>query len=118
MPDTDPSEKSSEIRRRTLTGWYNEGGALSSMPQETQTDDPNMTNAELVHLRIRVITLENLLIAVLAEGSDRQLQVAREMADYISPRPGSVQHALTTQAAKHITDLVNRAVHFRSVEPE
>lgn len=34
-----------------------------------------MMNAELVRLRIRAIDLENLLIAVLAEGPDRQLGV-------------------------------------------
>ena len=76
-----------------------------------------MTNAELVQLRIRVIALENLLIAVLADGSDRQFQIAKEMADYISPRPGFTQHPLTTQAAKHMSDLVDRAIHFRTVQP-
>lgn len=76
-----------------------------------------MTNAELVQLRIRVIALENLMIAVLAQSSDRQLQVAREMAVYIAPRPGFTQHPLTIQAADHMTDLVDRALHFRTVEP-
>ena len=75
-----------------------------------------MTNAELVQLRIRVIALENLMIAVLAQSSDRQLQVAREMADYIAPRPGFTQHPLTIQAADHMTDFVERALHFRTVE--
>lgn len=56
-----------------------------------------------------------MMIAVLAEGSDRQLEVAREMAEYISPRPGHTQHPLTIQAANHMTDLVDRAIHFRTV---
>lgn len=77
-----------------------------------------MTNTELVHLRIRVITLENLLIAMLAEGSDRQRQAAREMADCITPQPGFTQHPLTTQAAKQMTDFVDRAVHFRTVQSQ
>ena len=76
-----------------------------------------MTNAELVHLHIRVIALENLVIAVLAEGSDRQLAVAREMAGYISPRSGFKHHPLTIQAADHMTDLVDRALHFQTVQP-
>lgn len=80
--------------------------------------EPQMTNAELVQLRIRVIALENMLIAVLAEGSDKQLNVAREMATYISPRPGFTQHALTLSAADHITDLVDRAIHFRVVRTQ
>ena len=77
-----------------------------------------MTNAELAQLRIRVIALENLVIAVLAKGSDRQFQVAREMAEYISPRPGFTQHPLTIRAADHMTDLVDRAVHFQTVQPQ
>jgi len=115
MPDRKPLD-SSELRRRALSKWDNEGGALASMPHGTHADVPDMTNAELVQLRIRVIALENLIIAVLAEGSDRQLEVAREMADYISPRPGFTQHPLTIQAADHMTDLVDRAVHFRTVQ--
>lgn len=106
-----------EIRRRALSRWDNEGGAIASVPHGARGDIPDLTNTELVQLRVRVIALENMLIAVLAEGSDRQLQVAREMAEYISPRPGSTQHPLTTQAANHMTDLVDRAIHFRSLEP-
>jgi hypothetical protein len=44
-----------------------------------------LTNAELVQLRVRVIALENLMIALLAGASDKQLEIAREMATYISP---------------------------------
>jgi len=79
---------------------------------------PDLTNAELVHLRIRVIALENLMIAVLAQGSDHQRQTARDMAEYITPRPGFTDHPLTIQAADHITDLVSRAVHFQALPPE
>jgi hypothetical protein len=49
---------------------------------------PPLTNAELVQLRVRVIALENLMIMLLAEGPNQQLGHAREMAAYISPRPG------------------------------
>ncbi len=117
MPDPDSFADSTEVRRRALSRWDDEGGALASVPHETHAELPDMTNAELVQLRIRVIALENLLIAVLAEGSDRQLRVAREMADCISPRPGFTQHPLTVQAAKHMTDLADRAVHFRTTQP-
>lgn len=106
-----------ETRRRALSRWDDEGGAIAAIPLTSHADIPELTNTELVQLRIRVIALENMLIAVLAEGSDRQLQVAREMAEYISPRPGFTQHPLTSQAANHMTDLVDRAVHFRSLEP-
>lgn len=116
MTNPDPLPTPSELRFRALSRWDDEGGALGSIPQEAHANVPDMTNTELVHLRIRVIALENVLIAVLAEGSDRQLQSAREMADCISPRAGFTQHPLTTQAAKHMTDFVERAVHFRAVQ--
>jgi hypothetical protein len=69
----------------------------------------------LVQLRIRVIALENLVIALLAEASERQLGLAREMAAYISPRPGVTPHPQTIHAAAQMIDLVKRAGHFRSV---
>jgi hypothetical protein len=42
--------------------------------------------------------------------------LAREMAGYISPRPGFTQHPLTIHAAAHMDDLVKRALHFRGLE--
>lgn len=105
----------SDPRRIALSRWDNEGGALAAPQVEPYADLPEVTNAELVLLRVRVIALENLLIAVLAEGSDRQRQAALEMADLISPRSGSVQHALTIRAAQHMTDLVDRALQARAV---
>ena len=113
MPDTDPQNRA-ELRLRALSRWDNEGGALAKVPHGSPPDVLILTNAELVHLRVRVIALENLLIALLVEGADRQLEVAREMADYISPWPGSTQHPLTLQAADHMTDIVQRAVHLRT----
>lgn len=62
--------------------------APASRPDEQPTEDTPLTNAELVQLRIRVIALENLVIALLAEAPDRQLTLARGMATYISPRAG------------------------------
>lgn len=117
MSNSDPLLDPSELRRRALSRWDNEGGAIASVPPGTHEQIPDMTNAELVHLRIRLIALENLMIAVLAEGSDQQREVAREMAEYISPRPGFTHHPLTIQAADHMTDLVDRAIHFQSVQP-
>ena len=118
MPDPYPLLEASELRRRALSKWDNEGGALAYVADAKSTDLPDMTNTELVQLRVRVIALENLLISVLAEGSDRQLHVAREMAKCISPRLGFTQHPLTIQAAKHMTDLVDRAAHFRTLSPQ
>src|SRR5579862_7074103 len=102
-----------------LSRWDNEGGAGPRGPQEgqisamAQSEIPELTNAELVQLRVRVIALENLVIALLAEAPDRQLDLAREMATYISPRAGFTQHPLTIHAAAHMVDLVERAGQFR-----
>lgn len=116
MPNSELQSNLAEIRWRALSKWDNEGGALALGPQAAHVDLPDMTNAEQVHLRIRLIALENIILAILAEGSERQLQVAREMAESISPRPGFTQHPLTIQAAGHINDLLNRAGHFRTTQ--
>jgi hypothetical protein len=46
------------------------------------------SNAELVQLQTRVIAIENLMIALMADGSSRQLELAREMSACIRPKPG------------------------------
>jgi hypothetical protein len=69
---------------------------------------------ELAQLRVRIIALENLLIALLAQANDSQLHEAREMATYISPRHGHTPHHLTLRAAIEMRSLVDRATQFRS----
>ena len=112
----------SELRLKALSRWDNEGGAGPHGSQKHALDAdiskaPPLSNAELVQLKVRAIALENLMIMMLAEGSDRQLELAREMAAYISPRPGFTHHPLTVQAAAHMTNLVDRAIHYRNVDP-
>lgn len=123
MSDSAPTAiDASRQRLMALSRWDNEGGAISNSPQpipasiNEQWDAPELTNAELVQLRVRVIALENVLITLLAEASDRQLDLVREMAATISPRPGSTQHPLTIHAASQMNHLIDRAGHFR-VEP-
>ena len=107
-----------------LARWENEGGAgpwgrhawgrhESLASGELQPGPPPLTDAELVQLQIRMIALENLVIAMLAEASDRQLELVREMAVYISPRPGFTPHRLTLNAAAEMISLIDRAVPFR-----
>lgn len=110
-----------QLLQKALSRWDNEGGATRQGPQKDAaggrsepTDIPELTNAELVKLRVRVIALENLVIALLAEAGDRQISLAREMAPYVSPRPGFTHHPLTIHAASHMIDLVERAGSFRS----
>jgi hypothetical protein len=75
-----------------------------------------LKNAELVRLQVRVIALENLLIALLSDASDRQLALARDMAAYISPRPGFTPHDLTLHAAAQMIHLIERAGDFELAE--
>jgi chromosomal replication initiation ATPase DnaA len=75
-------------------------------------DEAPLTNAELVQLRIRVIALENLVIALLAEATDRQLELARGMASHISPRAGFTPHPITLRAADEMLSLVDRADRY------
>ena len=113
----------SEQRQAALSTWDDEGGAAPrppekpSIPEVTEPAIPVLTNTELVRLRVRVITLENLVITMLVEASDRQLERVREMASYISPRPGSAHHPLTIHAASQMLNLANRARHFRDSNP-
>jgi hypothetical protein len=121
MPDRKPNlVDPSQQRQMALSRWENEGGAGPRRPQRglisggAQSEVPELTNVELVQLRIRVIALENLMITLLAEASDRQLALAREMAAFISPRPGFTHHPLTVHAAAQMIDLVERAGRFQS----
>ena len=120
-PDGDTSSESNQ-HQRALARWDNEGGAgpdgpATLSPDNARTPVPELTNAELVTLHIRVIALENLMISLLAAASDDQLRLARDMAGYISPRPGFTRHPLTIHGAAHMIDLVERAGHFRDSEP-
>lgn len=109
-----------KLHEMALSRWDSEGGVGPDGPQEGGLPPhtvPGLTNTELVELRVRVIALENLVIALLAQASDQQLDAAREMATYISPRPGFTQHVLTVHAADHMLDLVKRAGRFQEGEP-
>jgi len=124
MPDLTPdSSDPSQLSQAALSRWDNEGGAGPCGPQmahisaASPSEVPELTNAELVQLRVRVIALENLVISLLAVAPDRQLDLAREMAAFISPRPGFTHHPLTIHAASQMIDLVDRAGHFRAVKP-
>lgn len=69
---------------------------------------PPLTNAELVQLQIRVIALENLVVALLAHAPEQQLELVRDIAASIFPRPG-VEHRLTVQAAAQMEHLSQRS---------
>jgi hypothetical protein len=109
----------SQLLKRALSRWDNEGGAGPDGPQEVRIPPdvtaavPQLGNAELVQPQVRTIALENLVIALLSQASPQQLDLVREMAAYISPRPGFTPHPLTIHGAAQMLHLVERAVHIR-----
>ena len=110
-----PSSTPATLREAALSRWDDEGGSLPDPLQSDLFGDPDLaasahtTIAEWVHLRMRLIAMENVLIAMLAEAPASQGDLVREMAACISPRPGSTPHPLTVHAALQMNQLVDRA---------
>lgn len=100
-----------------LARWEGEGGAGARQSQALHPEAPPLGNAEVVQLQVRMIALENLVIALLAEASDRQLDLVRDMAQHISPRPGFTRHHLTVHAAAEMISLTERSRRFRPGSP-
>jgi hypothetical protein len=90
---------------------------MRSTASRSSSAGPLSTQTELAQLRVRVVALENLVIALLAQAPEPQLLLAREMAVHISPRPGFTRHRLTLHAADEMLSLVDRARRFRPVRP-
>jgi hypothetical protein len=96
-----------------LSTWDDEGGAQPMPPSRHEPPEPG--HAELVQLRVRVIALENVVIALLQQNDERQLSHVRRMARHIAPRTGVTPHPLTTQAADRILQLIERASQLRTL---
>lgn len=115
--------KASNQRELALARWESEGGAgpsrgqADAAPRNGSSLRPLRASADLVQLRIRVIALENLVIALLAEGPAQQLRLARSMAIHVSPRPGFTHHPMTLNAATQMRHLIKRAAFFREGTP-
>lgn len=117
-----PSSSSKNLERKrllqkALARWENEGGHDTGTGKPRAEPDelvkgvggvPPLTNAELVQLQIRVIALENLVVALLAQASKEQLQLVHDISQSIVPRPG-VEHRLTAQAAVQMAHLAQRS---------
>jgi len=108
MTDTANSNSS----KNGLSRWDNEGGAQED-DTHNRPQDPQMNNAELVQLRVRVIALENIMLALLSESSAETQAKVRDMAELISPREGSTEHPLTIEAALHMNRFTDRAERLR-----
>jgi hypothetical protein len=118
------SDSADELQTRSLARWNNEGGAERDGPQLHQNAIPGATPAEdqydlkvtkveFADLHARLIALETVTISLLLSASDRQLELAREMADHVSPREGYTPHPLTLNASNHVNQLIDRALRLR-----
>ena len=115
MPKDDSSSPTTTPEHRgTAVSTNAEGSAQHAQtPRNHDIPMPENAPAEIGALHVRMIALENLVIALLAKAPDEQIELARDMASYISPREGFTQHPLTTLAGAHMIDLIQRANRFK-----
>lgn len=100
---------------RAIGRWENEGGVFTGLHQhQTPTVAGAIGDAEAGNLRVRLIALENLIVALLAGAPESQSELVREMAAYISPRLGATPHRLTIEAARNMLAIVERAAHYKT----
>jgi hypothetical protein len=115
--DKQPSRD--EIYRRVIGRWENEGGAATHWEHEAQSvSDPTTVVGEIgdaqeVNIRVRLIAIENIIVALLANAPGDRLELIKEMAEFISPRPGMTPHRLTIEAARNMLAIVERAEQYR-----
>ena len=117
MPEKKDHSENVQVSRSELAGRDAEAGAeahLQSGSGEAAALAPPLSNAELVQLQTRVIALENLVIALMADASTRQLELAKEMAACIRPQPGYTAHSLTIHAADLMDHIVERSARIRA----
>ena len=99
--------------------WENEGGNTAGRhPHERGSVVGEISDAADGNLRVRLIALENIVVALLAGAPDSQSTLVREMANYISPRPDTTPHRLTIEAARNMIALIDRASHYKAIEDD
>ena len=97
----------------------NEGGDTAGLhPHDRGSVVGEIGDVEDGNLRVRLIALENIVVALLAGAHERQSGLVREMANYIVPRPGTTPHRLTIEAARNMVALVERAARYKALEDE
>ena len=115
---SDAKAERAQLLAKAVSRWDNEGGAgeggrVHPVSGALLTDVLPLTNAELVHLQVRVIALENLLKVLLVDAPEHQVALMRDVAAFISPRPGFTPHPLTIHAAACMINLVESAGHLQ-----
>ncbi len=101
---------------RSVARWENEGGSVeaSDLAKTHATIVGNIGDAEAVNIRVRLIALENIVVALLGRVPQESSELVREMARYISPRSEATPHRLTIEAARNMLAIVDRAQHCRT----
>ena len=102
---TSRHRRRSRLPQEALSRWYEDGGtgpddepAIAGSPA-CRSAVPVPGEPELQALHVRVIALENLVIALLAETSEQGRKQIRAGASSLVPRPGLTRHPLTIRAA-------------------
>ena len=114
--EVESGDARARMHDRAVGRWENEGGSLIGLDRHGPPTVVDIGDGEVGNLRVRLIALENLVVALLAEAPGSQLDLAREMAAYISPRPGATPHRLTVEAARNMLAIIERAAHYRGLE--
>lgn len=111
--DFDPVR--AEVHRQAIRRWENEGGSPADQSHQVhrETVAGEIGDAEAANIKVRLIALENMVVALLAGAPESQSDLVREMASFILPRPGMTPHRLTIEAARNMLALVERAAHYR-----
>jgi hypothetical protein len=104
------------LHDRAITRWENEGGGTRNATG--QSNQPTVVgsvgDAEDVNIRVRLIALENIVVALLAGAPNPSTDLVRDMARHILPRDGASPHRLTIEAAHKMLAMVERAEHYKS----
>jgi len=87
---------------------------LDAASADTSSAAP-LGSAEFVQLQFRVLALENLVTVLLAQSSDRQLDVVRDMAAHVAANPGLTPHLPSARAAAKMRRLLEAAGHLRAL---
>ena len=89
---------------------------MSTVNENGSWDIPEPDHADLVQMRIRLITLENIVLGLLSGASDEQIDQIRKRADMIEPRPEASRHPLTELAAGDMRKFLERAARIAEAE--
>jgi hypothetical protein len=78
--DDDPLSRE-EIHRRVIGRWENEGGSVRAWHREIPPQENPATvageigDAEAANIRVRLIAIENIIVALLANAPDDRLEL-------------------------------------------